>query len=211
MARAKEGNFDWGVIPKGGFMYPRMYADIRVDTIEKRHGDDGILCLVAECSIMAPAEYEDSKTYVRFYVGTEDDPDAEDPQTWDVRKDTDIRHKISVQECRDFLVAAGLTKGEGLGKSPVDLWDDLEGVELGIFFSKRVAKKGDRKGDEFQTMKFYKAGDREAELLGDGNGDAAPRKPKAAATAEPDEDEAPPARRRPVVEDEEPAGRRARR
>lgn len=191
---AARAQFNYDDAPKGRENLPRMYANVEIDEATRKEGDRGTY-FALEGHICKPhadgtAAHDGKPVYISFNVGHEDDPDAEDPKTW--TKDNDvIASRIAVQDMIGLLVAAGLTKGEGRGVHPADLFPDLEGKKVCIFFG--TNKKG------YQTHRFYPLGEREPMVVGS-EGEPAPRARKAVEPAEPaddgPEDDAPPVRRR---------------
>lgn len=209
MARAT-ADYDWDKDrPKGRENFPRGYFNLEVVNAAEMNTDRG-LTYTAECEIIGPhadgtKDFDGQPVYLRFGVGHEEDLDAEDPLTWTKNNKVDSS-RIAVQQLCDFEIATGVTKGEGRGAHPRDLFQDTEGKRLTVLTGEN--KKG------YQTFKFYKFGEREpmlfggetpargrADSAGTAAGTAAPsaEEPRRARQPEPepeDVEEAPPPRRR---------------
>lgn len=178
MPKAPAYNYDDA--PKGRETFPRMYANVEIDTAERKDGDRGTY-FALEGHICKPHAdgtlvHDGKPVYISFNVGHENDPDAEDPKTW--TKENTVNGFI-VASMIELLKASGLTKGEGRGVHPAELFPDLEGKKVTVFFA--TNKKG------YQTQRFYTLGEREPMIVGSEGDAAVSRRPRVAA-AEPDAD-----------------------
>jgi len=197
MAKKGPAGFSWKeTIPESN-LYDAGYYNMDLETVEVDHTKSGLKQYRATCRITEPKDVRGQMYFARFVVGNEDDPDAGDPNTW---------KGFGAQRLRSFLAAVGAKDGH-----PDDIWPDLEGESVCAQLGKRTDnKKGSPyEGQEQQTDKWFKVGDREPGLIGQASTGSSRRK------HEPDEDEEPaPARgRKPADddEDEDEAPRRARR
>lgn len=177
MARQTEQvQFDYDSAPKGRERFPKSYLNAEVTVAEIRHADDGRAVFHLEGAICGPHRdgtdaYDGHPVYLDWYIGTDDDPEAEDPKTWQVadKKNLDeterkraVGHDMSVENLISCLKAAKLTKGAGRGTAPWVLFPDLEGETLCIEFGERTGKDGVTR----QTYSFHEKGAREPQLMG---------------------------------------------
>lgn len=219
MARQQQAaEFDYDSAAKSRELFEKSYLNVEVTEAEVRHADDGRAIFHFAGVVCGPHRdgtdrYDGHPVYKDWYIGTEDDPEAEDPKTWattdkagldDEQKGFAFSHDRDVASLIQCLKAAKLTKGTGKGVPPWELFPDLEGEVVCINFGEGTSKKT---GKSYQTMTFYAKGERDPQLLGRAAG-AAPRR------REPEEA---PTRRGPravepeaVEEEEERPRRRAR-
>lgn len=204
----KDESYNYDDAPKAQrFLYPNGYAKVEIESHEEVSSQAGNKGFVAVGRIVDAGkkgeQFEGNPVFLRFYVGHEDDPDAEDPKTWS--KDNEAKgSKFAVAQLIKFLVACELTKGEGRGKPPWVLFDEVDGAELIVRFTKRTNKKT---GEDEQNYDFFKVGDREPEMLGE-VADGGKRKKREA--EEEEEDERPTRRRREEDDEEEEKPKRGR-
>jgi hypothetical protein len=72
---------DWSHV-KSNFLYPKGVYHALISGAEYIEVKNGKIALRVPFLITAPAQYEDKKYSELFVIGTDDDPDAEEAETW---------------------------------------------------------------------------------------------------------------------------------
>jgi len=72
---------NWAQV-KSNFLYPKGVYHALISGAEYIEVKNGKLALRVPFLITAPAQYEDKKYSELFVIGTDDDPNAEDAETW---------------------------------------------------------------------------------------------------------------------------------
>jgi hypothetical protein len=72
---------DWSHV-KSNFLYPKGVYHAIISGAEYIEVKNGKIALRVPFLITAPAQYEDKKYSELFVIGTDDDPNAEEPETW---------------------------------------------------------------------------------------------------------------------------------
>lgn len=190
--------FSWKNDIPDSNIYESGYYNMDIETCEVGVTTKGHKQYRASCRITEPREFKGQMYFARFVVGTEDDPDAEDPNTWKA---------FGAMRLKNFLDKAGAKDGH-----PDKVFPDLEGESICAQLGKKTQTKGDYAGTENQTDRWFKIGEREPGLIGQaagGNGTARTRRHE---PVEEDEPAAPARRGRPAADEDEDEGpRRARR
>lgn len=180
MAR-REAEFDYDSMPKRGKIYPDGYYQEAIESVEI--GDRGgkkqfVVIGTIEDVGKSTDEYEGQQVWHFFTVGTEDDPTADDPQTW-LAKDN-----YGAQDLVALLVGTKLLRGkegraEGKQQPPWELVEDLEGKTFIDMMGVRQGK-GKNAGTEYQSHRYFQVGEREPNLLNGaaGKGKAAKHEPR---------------------------------
>jgi hypothetical protein len=197
------GAFDWDAV-RSDKSYPTGYYNAVVDEVVINHTSNGNKQYAFTCHLDAPDDFKGLPYYERITVGTEDDPDADDPKTWATN--------FGCGRFKGFMEACGV-KLKGL---PDDIVKSSEGQSLCLKLGQKTQTKGEYAGEIQQTSRFYKVGDREPGLIGV---EDTPRRAKPASTpvaakangaAHDDDDEVlddEPPRRRATADDDRPRRR----
>lgn len=167
MARGATAEKEWdysGVKDPTIPTYPKGYYKLKIETPTEDHTDDGRRYFEVPTTIVAPEKYEDSTVNLRFYVGTEDDEEGVEPETWTDPKNYDAQKLVRLMNKAGLIKKDGSSYGKA--KPPFKLVFDLEGEEVIDFMTTGVVKKGDRKGQDRQYHEFWAVGEREPGLLG---------------------------------------------
>lgn len=176
--RGFQEDFDYDKVPKRGDLFPNGHYLSEVESHETGALDDGrrtfgIVARIKEVG-KATDTYEGQTVYHTFYVGTDEDPDAELAETWHDRRNSGAGQMV------EFLRACGLTKGEGKGVPPWVLFDDVDGCEFIDLMTKGVkGKQSANPGAPKQNHKYYLPSEREPGLIGEEGGPTRRTRPAA--------------------------------
>ncbi len=175
--RSIDEDFDYDQMPKRGGNYPTGYYIEEVTQVTKTRTDrdrgsgntlkpSGSLQYVITCVIedagKATDEFEGRQVTHRFTIGTADDPDAEQPETWLARDNYDAQDLVSfLAGCK--LIGGKDGRAQGRGKAP---WIAIEEAE-GCRFLDHMGERAGKDGATYQKHRYFAVGDREPGVLGD--------------------------------------------
>lgn len=83
-------NIDWNDTPDSNVVPTNLYA-LTVGEPKWEYSNDGKLQLSIPCRIDGPQLYKDAMLFPRFFIGTDDDPAADQPETWKKRGAQDLK------------------------------------------------------------------------------------------------------------------------
>ncbi len=69
-------------IPTGGTLLPKDIYDLTIESIEETRANAGTLMYKGTFRVVEPAAFAGSPYWENFNIGSADDPNAEDPETW---------------------------------------------------------------------------------------------------------------------------------
>lgn len=83
-------NVDWNDVPDSDVVPTNLYALTVVDP-KWEYTQDGKLVLNTQLRVDAPDMYKGTNVFNRFFIGTDDDPGADQPETWKKRAAQDLK------------------------------------------------------------------------------------------------------------------------
>lgn len=172
MAKNKATTVNWDDVPDSNLL-PAAHTLCKIAEATIGHDKKNRLVYTARLGILKPKELAGRSHFERFYIGTEADPNAEDPETW---------KGFGVQRLKSFITATLGEKPKGKA-DPAKVFASLAGGKVGITFNTRVVqdKKADgtpnpRAGTIDQTTEPFAAGDKEYGLITGASPTSAPSK-----------------------------------
>ena len=138
----------WDAVRDNDTLHDGIYH-VKIEDIHPDTHNDGRLIVLMRARVVAPAEYEGTSYFQRFFLGTLDDPDFTDPATQ--------AKSISARQLKQLATAASVTLPAGLAASCAA----LTGVEV-LLTNKQTTTD---QGCVFNNVgRFFKVGDRQVGL-----------------------------------------------
>lgn len=159
---------DTNLVPAGAYEFAvKELAEVMSKATETTKAK---LMYVAQLKITEPKGYKNLVLFDRFTVGTEDDPEAKDPETW--------KGSIAARRLKSFVKALNVPLGDDMDDT-MEAVEAQKGIAMVTLEGKRLDPKSGRTFNESNAISAYYA-------LGTPNvtiGTAAPAAPAPAAPA----------------------------
>lgn len=134
-------------VPEAGSLLPNDFYKVRVETLELKDSKGGKAMIKATFRVVEPRAFKNVPYYENYTIGSDDDPQVEDPKTW--------KETIGAKLFKLMLNKAQVPMEKRLAKQ----FRMAEGKELVVSISQKPDKNGKPQNN---IASYFKVGERES-------------------------------------------------